>query len=77
MPSLSQHQSAKITKLLLMGDSGTAKTGSLVSLVKEGYKLRILDFDNGLDALRHQIMAQCPDKIAAVDFVTLRDKLRA
>jgi len=77
LPSLANHQSNQFTKLLLIGDAKSGKTGSLVSLVKAGYKLRILDFDNGLDALRHQIMAQCPDKIAAVDFVTLRDKLRA
>jgi len=77
MPSLSQHQSASITKLLLMGDSGTAKTGSLVSLVKAGYKLRILDFDNGLDALVHQIRAQCPEKLDNVSFITLRDKLKS
>lgn len=77
MPSLSQHQSARITKLLLMGDSGTAKTGSLVSLVKDGYKLRILDFDNGLDALVHQVRAQCPEKADAISFFTLRDKLKA
>lgn len=60
-----------------MGDSGTAKTGSLVSLVKAGYKLRIWDFDNGLDALVHQIRAQCPDKLGNVSFVTIRDKLKA
>lgn len=77
MPSLSQHQSGGITKLMLMGDSGTAKTGSLVSLVKDGYALRILDFDNGLDPLVHQIRAQCPDKLSTVAFRTLRDKLRA
>ncbi len=60
-----------------MGDSGTAKTGSLVSLVKAGYKLRILDLDNGLDSLVHQVKAQCPDKIGNVSFRTLRDKLKA
>jgi len=77
MPNLADHQSAKITKMLLMGDSGTAKTGSLVSLVEAGYKLRILDFDNGLDPLVAQIRSRCPAKLANVEFVTLRDKMKS
>ena len=43
MPKLSDHQSNDFTKLLLIGDAKSGKTGSLVSLVKAGYKLRILD----------------------------------
>lgn len=76
MPSLANHQSNTITKMLLMGDSGTAKTGSLVSLVQAGYKLRILDFDNGLDSLVAQIKTKCPDKLGNVAFETLRDKMK-
>ena len=49
MPNLSKHQSSEFTKLLLMGDSKSGKTGALASLVLAGYKLRILDFDNGLE----------------------------
>lgn len=55
----------------------SGKTGSLVSLVKAGYKLRILDFDNLLDVLKSYIMKECPDKIANVEFRTLRDKLKS
>ena len=73
MPTLDQHQSSKFVKLLYIGDSGTGKTGSLVSLVKAGYKLRILDFDNGLDALVQFVGKECPDKMKNVDFITLRD----
>lgn len=52
MPAITDHQSAATTKLLLIGDSGMGKTGALASLAAAGYRLRILDFDNGLDILR-------------------------
>lgn len=74
MGSLSNHQSNDFVKLLLLGDAKSGKTSSLVSLVKAGYKLRILDMDNLLDGLKYQIIAQCPDKLDQVEFRTLRDK---
>jgi hypothetical protein len=74
MTSLSQHQSNDFTKVLVMGDSASGKTGALTSLVKAGYKLRILDFDSKLDVLKSFVSRDCPDKIENVDFVTLRDK---
>lgn len=76
MPALSAHQSQRSVKLLLMGNSGTGKTGALTSLVSDGYKLRILDMDNGLDSLRQFILHDCPDKIDNVEFRTLRDKYK-
>lgn len=77
MPKLSDHQSSKFVKLIFIGDSGTGKTGALTSLVKAGYRLRILDLDNGLDALRQWVAHDCKDKIDNVDFETLRDPIRA
>jgi len=77
MAKLSEHQSGEFVKLLFIGDSGTGKTGAMTSLVKEGYNLRILDLDNGLDALRQHILSECPNKIDNVEFITLRDKIRA
>lgn len=77
MPSLSQHQSNQFTKLLLCGDSGTGKTGALTSLVAAGYKLRILDFDNGLDVLKQFAMKECPENLDNIEFRTLRDKRKA
>lgn len=74
MTKLSNHASNSITKLLLIGDAKSGKTGSLVSLVKAGYKLRILDFDNLLDVLKYMILKECPDQIDNVEFRTLRDK---
>lgn len=50
MPSISAlaHTPAKI---LLIGKSGAGKTGSLASLVCEGYKIRAIDTDKGMKTL--------------------------
>jgi hypothetical protein len=77
MPSLANHQSNEYTKMLIEGDSSSGKTGGLVSLVDANYRLRILDMDNGLDALKEQILKRCPDKINNVEFRTLRDVYEA
>lgn len=74
MPSLANHPSSDFVKLLLVGDSKSGKTGSLVSLVKAGYKLRILDLDNLLASLTYQINKQCPELLGTVEARTLRDK---
>lgn len=46
--------SDKIT-LLCVGESGSGKTGGLASLVDAGYRLRILDFDQGVRALKGHV----------------------
>lgn len=76
MPALSEHHSSKLVKLMYIGDSGTGKTGSLESLVADGYKVRILDFDNGVDILKAYVMKKCPDKIGNVSYITERDKMK-
>lgn len=76
MPDLSQHSSTDVVKLILIGDSGTGKTGSLVSLVKAGYKLRIMDFDGLLRVLVEQIKLQCPEKLKNVSFLSFKDKIK-
>lgn len=77
MAKASTHQSSDFVKLLYIGASGSGKTGSLVSLINAGYKIRVLDMDNGLDALIGHINALCPDKLDNLDFITLRDKMKA
>lgn len=77
MPSLAEHASNDIVKALVIGDSKSGKTGSLVSLVKAGYKLRILDMDNLLDVLKAYILKDCPELINNVEYRTLRDLRRA
>lgn len=77
MPSLADHHSNELVKLLLLGDAKSGKTGSLVSLVKMGYKLRILDMDNLLDILKGMVQRECPEKLGNVEFRTLRDDYKA
>ena len=77
MPSLSDHQSNIYTKLCVMGNPGTGKTGGLTSLVAAGYKLRILDLDNGLESLKNYVLKECPDKISSIEYRTLRDNRKA
>jgi hypothetical protein len=74
VPALSEHSSAQFQKILYIGDSGTGKTGSLTSLVAAGYRVRVLDLDNGVQTLKTYVKRECPDKIANVDYETLRDK---
>lgn len=76
MPSLAQHQTAKIVKLLAFGDSKTRKTTSLVSLVAADFKLRILDHDNLLGPLRSAILRICPDKLDNVEARQFRDRFK-
>jgi hypothetical protein len=77
MPSLADHKSNSLVKVLYLGDAKSGKTTSLVSLVRAGYQLRILDLDNLLDSLKHAVLKECPDKIGNVEFRTLRDKYKA
>jgi hypothetical protein len=50
MPSLEDLEIQPI-KILLIGNSGAGKTGSLASLAIAGYRLFLCDFDNGIDVL--------------------------
>ena len=47
MANISKHISADVTKLLLVGDSGSGKTAALAALANAGKNLRILDYDDG------------------------------
>jgi hypothetical protein len=77
MPSLADHKSNSLVKVLYLGDAKSGKTTSLVSLVRAGYQLRILDMDNLLDSLKYAVQQECPDKLGNVEFRTLRDKYKA
>jgi hypothetical protein len=74
MPSLTNHQSNSLTKLLLIGEAMSGKTGSLVSLVRAGYRLRIQDYDNKLDVLKYYVQNECPEMLENIEYVSLRDK---
>jgi hypothetical protein len=80
MADLSSHQSGATTKLLLIGDSGSGKTGALASLAQAGYNLRIADLDNGLDVLANLLRDPASkygkDAIGRVKFETVTDPMR-
>lgn len=75
MPTADQHESSEYIKSLYIGDSGTGKTGSLVSLLAAGYSFKVLDMDAGLgyfinEARRQQLG---PD-LSRVEYETYRDR---
>ena len=72
MASIKNHQSTDVTKLLLVGDSGSGKTASLAQLANAGYNLRILDYDDGLAILPEFLN---PDAVNNVSYVTLKDPI--
>lgn len=74
MPSLDAHPSTSIIKLLAIGENGTGKSGALASLAKAGYKLWILDYDNGLDTLADALSGD-NGALGRVQFETLRDDI--
>lgn len=49
--TLETHASSSIVKMLLLGRSGSGKTGHLGTLAKAGYRIFLADFDSGLDIL--------------------------
>jgi hypothetical protein len=83
MPKGSAHQSSTTTKLLLIGDNGSGKTGALASLLDAGYNVRVLDLDNGLDALVNLLKSpKSPYKsgraaLDRLDYITLTDKMKS
>lgn len=74
MPTGDQHQSSKFTKLLYIGDSSSGKTGSLVSLMEAGYRLKIVDMDNGLDTLIYYAKQAQVNLKELLEYETYRDK---
>lgn len=62
-------------KLFLIGDSGSGKTGALTSLVCAGYRLHVVDLDNGLAPLA-QLLKHESLPLDHVDFISPRDKYK-
>ncbi len=79
MPKLTSHTSAQFTKILLCGDSGTGKTGSICSLAEAGYNVRFLDLDVGLDIVKNLLLSSKAPPIDSVlpidrvDFITISE----
>jgi hypothetical protein len=75
MATFSTSAPASARRILVIGDSGSGKTGALFSLVKAGYNLRILDLDNNLSILGSLIREDpAAAKLATqVDYATITD----
>ena len=58
-------------KFLISGDTGSGKTGSLASLIKAGYRVRILNLDNGIEVLRYVLTPEEQTRYDSVEFRTL------
>lgn len=73
---LTDYQTNHYIKMLLIGKSGSGKTGALASLALAGYKLRILDYDKGLEPL-YQAIKKSGDMSALdnIEFVSLSDAM--
>jgi hypothetical protein len=63
MASLDSKKNTDPLKLLLIGDSGTGKTGALASLANAGFELFILDLDNGTDILNFVVKPECKKNV--------------
>lgn len=75
MPSMAEHESNEVVKMLMLGNSGGGKTGALAALVNAGLRLRVLDFDNGLSVLKGYVTDK--SRLSShIHFVTLRDTLK-
>jgi hypothetical protein len=74
MAKFENHESQDRVKVIIMGDSGSGKTGHLASLANAGYQLRVLDIDNKLGILRSYLDANAEENI---HFITLRDDISA
>jgi hypothetical protein len=53
MASLDSNPATNKSTILLIGNNGAGKSGALASLALAGYKLRIVDCDNGTEILRN------------------------
>jgi len=67
----------KAVRALYIGDSGTGKTGSLISLLQAGYNIRMLDMDNNADSLIQLCRHTDPKLLEKLDIISVRDKFRA
>ncbi len=75
MPKLTERKETSPIKMMVIGDSGTGKTGALESLVRAGYKLKIIDFDNGLDYLQ-QALSDVPELLDNIQYATFSNHFK-
>ena len=76
MPAGTEHHSRNITKLLNIGPPGSGKTGALACLAEAGYRLVILDFDNGIDILINVVRKHKPEALSNIIYEVCTDKMK-
>lgn len=76
MPALTSRSASPLVKIMLIGHSGSGKTGALTSLARAGYRIRVLDLDNGLDSLANHLTHEAPEALSRVDYMSFRDKFK-
>lgn len=68
MPAFNDFHNEKRIKVLIIGDSGTGKTGSIATLANEGYNVRIIDLENNLNVLNSYLTDEGKKRINYVSF---------
>lgn len=71
MANLSELSELTPVKALLCGHSGTGKTGALASLAMAGFKLRVMDVDNGISVLASVLKEKKPSALSLVEAITV------
>lgn len=51
MPSMDEHPASDLVKMMVLGISGSGKTGLIGNLAEAGYRIFAMDFDDGMDIL--------------------------
>lgn len=74
MPSLLDLEKNNPVKMLVLGDSGSGKTGALAALVKAGYNLHIANFDDGLSIL--PALLETDEEKLRVNYETFSDEFK-
>lgn len=52
MPDFNEYPESDLIKMILLGDTGSGKTGALCALAAAGYNVRILDLDKGAQIIK-------------------------
>ena len=73
---MADHKAHPLVRALLIGDSGSGKSGALASLAAAGYTLWIADFDNGLDVLASIVKKHAPAALENIEYETFRDRFK-
>lgn len=80
MAKLADYSAGKLTKMLLVGNNGSGKTGALASLAAAGYNLRIIDLDKGAKILAGLLLDKQskygPEAASRVEIESISDSMK-